>query len=178
MLMKCKGGSRGPGRKGIQISGNPQTHCLSALGWITHWGREPGICGFVSTKKPLADDLNDIISQRWVTLPGVKPDTGTQEEFCPLVQATTTTRERAPACCSVLFVCDGFFQGIQFWFQTVQLVGGGVLGRRSVVQTQGLRGRRESAESNNFRQINMSERSGGTGDCDNQRKETWDRQCW
>lgn len=50
-------------------------------------------------------------------------------------------------------------------------MGGDVLGRRSAVQTQGLRGRRESAESNNFRQINMSERSGGTGDCDKQRKE-------
>lgn len=38
--------------------------------------------------------LNEIISQRWVTIPGVKPDTGTQDEFCPLEQATTTKTDR------------------------------------------------------------------------------------
>lgn len=106
--------------------------------------------------------LNEIISQRWVTIPGVKPDTGTQGEFCPLEQATTTMtdrgeREHPPAV--------RFLSSVMYFSRVLILAncstGGWWCTGKEVNGTDAGSTRQDRhcwVFSNNFRQINMSYR--------------------
>lgn len=101
--------------------------------------------------------LNEIISQRWVTIPGVKPDTGTQDEFCPLEQATTTKTDRGERSCRLWCIFPGYPVLILANCST----GGWWCTGKEVNGTDAGSTRQERhcwVFSNNFRQINMSYR--------------------